>query len=104
MLYMVITTHDPENCPAFNPKTRAIMLAWYARVEALSKKHGIKVIGGWTDHPAHTYYGVMDIPSDAAAVAFMMEPEVHATLGFCKMRSFPVMTDEETYKIIERAK
>jgi hypothetical protein len=104
MLYMSVSTHAPENCPAFNPKTRAIFHAYFAKAEALSKKYGVKIVGSWTDHPAHTNYVVMDIPSEEAAIGFMMEPEIHAMLGFCTMRSFPVMTDEQTLKIIKEAK
>jgi hypothetical protein len=98
---MMVATHAPESCPALNAKYRAQTLAWFEKIGDLYKKYGIKDIGFWTDHPAHTIYSVYDAPSIEANIALMMEPLMHAMLEFQTMRIFPVMTGEETYKIIK---
>ena len=102
MLYMMVATHAPESCPALNPKYRAQTLAWFEKINALYDKLGIKALGFWTDHPSHTVYSVFDAPSIEANMALMMDPIMHAMLEFQSMRIFPVMTGEETYKLIKQ--
>ena len=44
-----ILTHSPESCPLGNPKKLEIMMNWLEKIDALAAKHGIKVVGVWTD-------------------------------------------------------
>ena len=101
MLLMMIAKHSPESCPALNPKYKAQTLAWFEKIPAIYAKYGIKQIGFWTDHPGHLVFSVYDAPSMEANMALMMEPVMHAMLEFQSMRIFPVLTGEETYKIIK---
>jgi len=100
MLFMMVATHSPESCPAFNPKYRTITKNWAANAEAINKKYGIKTVGMWTDHGAHTIYGVFDAPNIEAVMGSFMEPVMHASLEYQTIRMFPILTMEETMKLI----
>ena len=104
MLLMMVAIHSPESCPASNPKYRPQTLAYFEKIETLNKKYGIKAIGSWTDHPAHTIYAVFDAPNMESTMALFNEPELQAQFAYQSVRIFPVITGEETYKIVKQAK
>jgi len=54
----------------------------------------------WTDHAAHTVYGVFDAPNTEAVMGSFMEPVMHASLEYQNVRMFPIITMEETMKLI----
>jgi hypothetical protein len=63
MLVMQISTHSPDNCPAFNPETKKATLAVMSVAEALTAKHGVKLVGQWANLGEHTIYNLYDTPS-----------------------------------------
>jgi hypothetical protein len=101
---MMISKHTGETCPGFSAKWKKIYLNYFEKAEALSKKHGIKTVGMWTDHPMHTAYILFEAPSFEAFMAFSMEPDVEAILGGTCARVFPVLTGEQVYTMIKQAK
>jgi hypothetical protein len=53
MHIMQVIKHSPESCPLGNPKKLEAMMKWLENLESISSKHGIKVLGVWTDRWGH---------------------------------------------------
>jgi hypothetical protein len=49
-----IIKHSPESCPLGNPKELEVVMRWLEQIENIAAKHGIKVIGVWTDRWGHS--------------------------------------------------
>jgi hypothetical protein len=102
MWVMQISTHSPDNCPAFNKESKKTMLAIMPLAETLAAKHGIKVAGRWTDLGAHTFYAVYETPSMDAYWAFLNEPDVLGWLSFNTVENRAVVGVEEVQAILAR--
>ncbi len=60
MLFHFTHVHTPETCPYHDPeKARATLGKMLSSAEQL----GVKLLGVWTDPPAHTIYIVVDADS-----------------------------------------
>ncbi|OPY34970.1 MAG: hypothetical protein A4E32_00003 [Methanomassiliicoccales archaeon PtaU1.Bin124] len=104
MLVMQVAEHSPETCPAFMDRYRAVTLRWFEKVESNCAKFGVKMIGFWTDHPAHRVYMLFETPSMDAMMGLMMTPETQSMMSFQKIRSFPVFDFKQTWDMIKGAK
>jgi hypothetical protein len=102
--FVQISKHAPETCPEYNPKYRAMTLNWFETIDSMAAKYGIKVIGNWTDHPAHTVMVVYEAPSLDNLMGLMMEPSFACMMAFCTTKVTPVMTAKDTYGMIKQAK
>jgi len=83
MLFLQISKYAPESCPLLDEKARKANDAVVAKMDQLTKKHGIKVVGLWTAMPEHMDVGVFDAPSMEALMKCSMEPEVMGWLAYC---------------------
>ena len=72
-----------------------------ARTDQLTKKHGIKVIGGWNSMLDHLSVLVFDAPNMEALVKMSMEPEMMAWIGYNTSKLMPVISLEETMKMMK---
>jgi hypothetical protein len=99
---MQVTTHPAELCPTHESKFRAITVNWYEKVESICAKHGIKFLGSYDDHPAHTVYVLYDTPSMDTLMKCMMEPDMAGPLMFCSGRVFPVFDHKTVLAMIKK--
>ncbi len=104
MLVMQVAKHSPESCPEYSDKYRAATLRWFETANANCAKFGVKMIGFWNDHPAHTVYMLYDAPNMEAMIGLMMTPEVMAMMAFQKFTTFPVFDFKQTWDMIKGAK
>ena|SRR3990172_12681016 len=96
MHIMQIIKHSPESCPLGNPKNLNVMMVWLEKIESLSAKHGIKVLGVWTDRWGHTSWAVFEAPSMEAFAKFELEPENMARVTFNYVETRIVTSAKET--------
>jgi hypothetical protein len=101
MLFLQIAKHTAESCPMHNEKVKKINVDLMAKMDQLLKKHGIKMVGGWAATPEHLFVGVYDAPSMEAMLKFSMEPEAMAWMCYNTTETKPVMTLEETMKLVK---
>jgi hypothetical protein len=102
MWVMQISRHTPENCPAFNKESKKTMLTMMPVVDTLTAKHGVKVVGMWTDLGAHTFYAVYQTPSMDAYWALLNEPELFGWLSFNKVENRVLVGQEEVQAMLMR--
>jgi hypothetical protein len=101
MLFLQTSKHAPESCPMHNEKVKKASIDLMAKMDHLTKKHGIKVIGGWHSSPDHSFVMVYDAPNMEALLKFSMEPEVMIWSAYHTTEIKPVMTIEESMKFLK---
>jgi hypothetical protein len=101
MLFMQISRHAPESCPYHNDKVKKATVDLMAKMDQLTKKHRLKVIGGWHSTADHQSVVVFDVPNLEAMMGFSMEPEVMAWTSYHDTEMKPVMTLEESMKLLK---
>jgi len=84
-----------------NEKVKKLTADLMAKMDSITKKYGIKVVGGWASMPEHLMVMVYDAPSMEALLKLSMEPEVMAWGGYHTTEIRPVMTIEESMKIMK---
>jgi hypothetical protein len=84
-----------------NEKAKKASVDLMARMDQLTKKHRIKVVGGWHSHGDHSFVVVYDAPNMEAMQNFSMEPEVMTWSGYHTTEIKPVMTLEESMKMLK---
>jgi hypothetical protein len=102
MNVMQVTTHPAELCPTHESKYRDLTINWYEKIEGIAAKFGVKFVGSYDDHPAHTVYVLYDTPSMDNFMAMMMDPEASAPMNFCCGRVFPVFNHQQTLAMLKR--
>lgn len=102
MLVMQVTKHPAELCPAYHDKYRDPTVSWYENIEGIAAKFGVKFMGSWDDHAAHTVYVLYETPSMDNLMAMMMDPVASGPMAFCSGRVFPVLDHQTTLKMIKR--
>jgi hypothetical protein len=103
MLVLQISAHTPDDCPAFNEKSKKTMVALMQSMESLPAKHDVKSLGVWTDLGAHTIYQVFETRSLDAYWALLREPELMDWLSFNKVENRVVVGREEVQAILARS-
>jgi hypothetical protein len=82
MFIMQISKHHADNCPMFNEKSKESMVALIQKMEPLLAKHAVKMVGSWTDIPAHEIYMVYEAPNTDVFMSMLMEPEFLGWMSF----------------------
>ena len=82
MLILQTMTHSPESCPLGNPANLDTAIRWLENLEPSAARHGIGVVGVWTDRAGHVSYAVFDVPSMEAFTRFEVAPENIPVLTF----------------------
>jgi len=75
---LLISRHSPEDCPLFNEEKRKVNLAYLDKLDAWSKKYGVKMVGAWSVPNEHLNLNVIEASSLEAFQKFSMEPEALA--------------------------
>lgn len=101
-LFLLIGKHSPENCSMFNEKARWI--AHFSKLDEILKKHGCKIIGGWSVPTEHLSVAVFEAPSFEAFQKCGMEPEVMALSAIETYEVKPALNMEEMGKMLKQAK
>ena len=102
-VFMCISKHAPENCPAFSAKHRKSTMELLGKTDSLAKKYGIKVLGSWTDFPEHIVYMVMEGSFDAM-MKMQMEPLLMEWLSFNLMETKVLLKNEEVLEMLKKVK
>jgi hypothetical protein len=100
-MFMMTSEHSIESCPMNNEKSKKVYAECMEKLGALSKKHGVKMVGGWASMPDHRMVMVYEVPSYEALQAFSMEPEIMKWMGINSNRVEAVMTLEEAMKLVK---
>ena len=100
MLFLQISKHAPESCPMHNEKVKKVTADLMAKMDQLTKKYEIKTVGGWNSMSDHSVVVVYDVPNFEALMKFSMEPEVTAWTGYNDIETKPVVTIEESMKLL----
>jgi hypothetical protein len=95
MYVMMMVKHTPESCPLYNTQTRKIWQDVMKGYPQLLAKHGVKLVGSWSNFGTHTIYSICDTPGMDAWMGVVGDPGSAAALSFCSAEFFPVMSAEE---------
>lgn len=79
---LTIYRHSLENCPGLNEKAGKAQKELFDKLPELLKKHGVKLIGGWSVTSEHSAVGVFEISSMEAFEKLGNEPEMDAMGAF----------------------
>jgi hypothetical protein len=93
MLFEVVHTHTPENCPARGPEQIKAFSEWWQTVK---KAPGVKILTGYVSPLDHTYYITVEA-DDSVALTKALGPLVGMGAG----RLIPVMTLDQTLPIAQ---
>ena len=101
MLYMVISTHNPETCPMINAKSMEKMVYGSKHMAEVSKSLGITVQGSWTDMSAHTIYMLINAPKPETLGQMAMELHL---MDWNISNAHPVITMQEALSLAQQHK
>jgi uncharacterized protein with GYD domain len=101
VLFLQTAKHSPESCPMHNETVKKVFVNYNAKLGALSKKHGIKIVGGWAVTPEHTTVMIFDAPDPNAMMKFMGEPEAMTWQSYQVIKTRPVVAMAEVMKLLK---
>jgi hypothetical protein len=102
--FLLISRHSPENCPLFNEEKRKVNLASLEKLDAWSKKFGVKLVGAWSVPNEHLNLMVIEAPSLEAFQKFSMDPEVIAMSASETTEVKMALNLEEIIKMLRQTK
>jgi hypothetical protein len=102
--FLLISRHTPENCPMNNEKKRKANLAYFAKMDAWSKKYKVKMVGAWSVSNEHVTFLVIEAPSLEAFQKLRMEPEARAVAATETIEIKMVVNKEEILKMLRQTK
>jgi len=103
-IFLGISRRSPENCPMFNEKARKVWMEYLSKIDGISKKHGVKMLGGWHVVSEHLNVGVVEAPSLEAFQKVSMEPEIMAFGAYETSEAKSAVSMEELGKMLRQAK
>jgi hypothetical protein len=101
---LTIQRHSAESCPMMNEKGRKVILDLAEKMEALAKKHGIKIVGMWTDPWEHLAFTIFESPNLEAWEKLGMEPEITAWNALNTTETKVGYNLQDVVKAVKRAK
>jgi hypothetical protein len=102
--FLLISRHTPENCPMNNEKKRKANLAYFAKMDAWSKKYKVKMVGVWSVPNEHLNFLVIEAPSLEVFQKLRMEPEARAVAATETIEIKMVVNKEEILKMLRQTK
>lgn len=82
-------------------KLMKIYMDLMAKTDRIMKKYGIKMVGSWAALPQHLQVFVFDAPNMEALMKAGAEPELMTWASYNTTEIMPVMTLEETAKLMK---
>lgn len=73
MHYVLIASHNPENCPTSNGKTREVMLAMAEQIPEVAEKAGVTILSGPYVSREHTSVVIVEAASGEDLDRFLLE-------------------------------
>ncbi len=104
MYILQVYTHSPESCPIGNRKNMQTTIDWLTKVDELAAKHGLKVVGIWTDRWGHKSWAVYDTPNMEVFERFEQEPENLEKVTFTDVETRTVTVPSQTLAFFEKLK
>ena len=101
VLFIQTAKHSPESCPRHNATMKKIYKNFNAKLGALTKKHGIKVVGGWAITQEHVTITIFEVPDPRSMIKFMSDPETSTWQSYQIIKTRPVVTLEEAMKMLK---
>jgi hypothetical protein len=98
---IVLQKHSVENCPMNNEKMKKMASEIMDKIGALTKKHGIKMVGNWSVAQEHLSIIVYEAPSLDAFLKLQMEPEIMKWVAQHTTEIKIAMTTEEAMKLLK---
>lgn len=100
--FLMMSRHTPQNCPVFNPESRKVYSNYIAKMQEISQKHGLKVVGACTVFSEHLVVTIFEAPSLEALQRASMEPEFLAMSKVDTMEIKLAMGMEESIKTFQQ--
>jgi len=101
MLFLQISKHSIESCPMHNEIVSKVFKDSMAKMDQLLKKYGVKMVGGWAAMVEHTFAAVYEAPTMDALLKLASEPEMMKFNEYNMTELIPVMTLEESIKMMK---
>ncbi len=98
---IVFQRHSVENCPMNNEKMKKMALEITDKLPALTKKHGIKMVGSWGVASEHLNIIVYEAPSLDVFLKLQMEPAIMKWVAQHTTEIKVAMTLEESMKLLK---
>jgi len=86
----------------FNEQSKKITVALVQKQEPILAKHGLKMLGSWSDIPAHTIYNIYEAPTMEAFMKLMQEPEMMGWLAFNTVETKLVLSESDAMASLSR--
>lgn len=102
-VFLIISRHSPENCPAFNEKARKAMMEYMDKIGGIEKKYGCKRLGSWNVTNEHLSFEVFEGTAEAFQKA-SMEPAIQALSAFETYEVKVALSAEESMKMLKQTK
>jgi len=99
--FVVISKHSPENCPIFNAKSKKAHLAYMGKLDAWSKKYGVKLLAAASVPNEHLSVAIYEAKSMEAFEKAGTEPEIMALGAYSTLEIKTALNMEETKKMLE---
>jgi hypothetical protein len=97
---IVLQRHSVENCPMNNEKMKKMASEIMDKIGALTKKHGIKMVGNWSVPQEHLSIIVYEAQSLDAFLKLQMEPLIMKWVAQHTTEIKVAMTTEEAMKLL----
>ncbi len=104
MYVLQVYSHSPESCPIGNQKNLQTSMIWLQKVDELTAKHGIKVVGIWTDRWGHKSWAVYETPNMEVFEKYEQEPENMEKVTFTDVETRIVTVPAQTLAFFEKIK
>jgi hypothetical protein len=88
----------------FNEKARKVYMEYFSKLDGISKKHGIKMLGACTVYTEHLTVNIFEAPSLEAFQKCGMEPEVLAISAYETYEVKSALGMEEATKMLRQTK
>ena len=102
--FVLITKHSPEDCPMFNAKALKVYMEAMEKMDALMKKHKVKLVGAAEVPNEHSTYEIYDAPTFEDFDKLGMEPAIIALGQFITMEIKPAMSPEDMEQMLKHMK
>jgi hypothetical protein len=101
MFFLQTARHTPESCPQHNMEARKVYNQFYAKLNELMQKNGVKMVGGWVSMPEHLIVFVYDVQDPVGMIRFMQEPEMVAWQSYQVVENRPVRMFDEAMTLLK---
>jgi len=98
---IVLQRHSVENCPMNNEKMKKMASEIMDKIGALTKKHGIKMVGNWTIAREHLNIIAYEASSLDAFLKLQMEPPIMKWMAQHTTEIKIATTTEEAMKLLK---